>query len=51
VRAFNDVSACADKALKVEGLEAPERAILIQIANLTNRLKGKQVLPLTEKTS
>jgi len=50
VRAFNDVSA-ADKALKVEGLEAPEKAILIQIANLTNRLKGKQVLPLTEKTS
>ena len=33
------------KAVKAEGLKAPEKAILIQIANLTNELKGKQAWP------
>ena len=33
------------KAIKVEGLRAPEKAILIQIADLTNQLKGKQAWP------
>jgi hypothetical protein len=29
------------KAVKVEGLKPPEEAILIQIADLTNQLKGR----------
>ena len=33
------------KAVKAEGLKAPEKAILIQIADLTNELKGKQAWP------
>ena len=33
------------KAVKVEGLRAPEKAVLIQIADLTNQLKGKQAWP------
>ena len=33
------------KAVKAEGLRAPEKAILIQIADLTNQLKGKQAWP------
>jgi DNA-binding transcriptional regulator YhcF (GntR family) len=36
------------KAVKAEGLEPPEKAILIQIANLTNQLKGKQAWPSEE---
>ena len=36
------------KAVKAEGLEAPEKAILIQIADLTNQLKGKQAWPSEE---
>jgi DNA-binding transcriptional regulator YhcF (GntR family) len=33
------------KAVKAEGLKPPEKAILIQIADLTNQLKGKQAWP------
>ena len=36
------------KAVKAEGLKAPEKAILIQIADLTNGLKGKQAWPSEE---
>jgi len=36
------------KAVKAEGLKAPEKAILIQIADLTNELKGKQAWPSEE---
>ena len=36
------------KAVKAEGLEPPEKAILIQIADLTNQLKGKQAWPSEE---
>ena len=36
------------KAVKVEGLKAPEKAVLIQIAYLTNELKGKQAWPSEE---
>lgn len=36
------------KAVKVEGLKAPEKATLIQIADLTNELKGKQAWPSEE---
>jgi len=36
------------KAVKAEGLEPPEKAILIQIADLTNQLKGKQSWPSEE---
>ena len=36
------------KAVKAEGLKAPEKAILIQIADLTNELKGKQAWPSKE---
>ena len=36
------------KAIKVEGLRVPEKAILIQIADLTNQLKGKQAWPSEE---
>ena len=33
------------KPVKAEGLKPPEKAILIQIADLTNQLKGKQAWP------
>ena len=36
------------KAVKAEGLKPPEKAILIQIADLTNQLKGKQSWPSEE---
>jgi DNA-binding transcriptional regulator YhcF (GntR family) len=36
------------KAVKAEGLEPPEKAIFIQIADLTNQLKGKQAWPSEE---
>ena len=36
------------KAVKAEGLKPPEKAILIQIADLTNQLKGKQAWPSEE---
>ena len=36
------------KAVKAEGLKAPEKAILIQIADLTNELRGKQAWPSEE---
>ena len=36
------------KAVKAEGLKAPEKAILIQIADLANELKGKQAWPSEE---
>ena len=36
------------KAVKAEGLKPPEKAILIQIADLTNQLKGKQAWPSGE---
>ena len=36
------------KAVKAEGLKAPEKAILIQIADLTNELMGKQAWPSEE---
>jgi len=36
------------KPVKAEGLKPPEKAILIQIADLTNQLKGKQAWPSEE---
>jgi hypothetical protein len=33
------------KPVKAEGLKPPEKAILIQIEDLTNQLKGKQAWP------
>ena len=36
------------KAVKAEGLKPAEKAILIQIADLTNQLKGKQAWPSEE---
>ena len=36
------------KAVKAEGLKPPEKAILIQIADLTNQLKGKLAWPSEE---
>jgi DNA-binding transcriptional regulator YhcF (GntR family) len=36
------------KAVKAEGLKGPEKAILIQIADLTNELMGKQAWPSEE---
>jgi hypothetical protein len=33
------------KAIKVEGLRAPEKAVLIQITDLKNQLKGEQAWP------
>ncbi|MDC6457793.1 helix-turn-helix domain-containing protein [Alphaproteobacteria bacterium] len=36
------------KAVKAEGLKSAEKAILIQIANLTNQLKGKLAWPSEE---
>ena len=36
------------KAVKAEGLKPPEKAILIQIADLNNQLKGKQAWPSEE---
>ena len=36
------------KAVKAEGLKPPEKAILFQIADLTNQLKGKEAWPSKE---
>jgi len=36
------------RAVKAEGLKSAEKAILIQIADLTNQLKGKQAWPSEE---